>query len=225
MRFSVSPIFVLAALASQSLATVFVTNPISSSSFQGGKPFSIIWQNNAAPPADFGFATISLSVGSETLQEQVLQLAASVNVTNTTTLNVTVPPTAGANYDKYFIKFTSTTVQDPNNTAEPVEAFSALFALTGMSGQFNAAQQNAVAAANTNSSSPTASSPSTPNGSGSTGAQTKVPSGSPTTPSSTAASPAKTSTTPSQPANGAIFANVNFALFGALLLSGAGLLL
>jgi len=223
MRFSVNPLVVLAALASQTLATVFVTTPTSSSSFEAGKSFSVVWQNNGVAPTEFGFADIGLYVGSTTIQEQVVQLATSVNVTNTTTLNVTIDPSAGANYGKYFVRFTSISAQDPNNTAEPAEAFSALFGLTGMTGTFSATQQSAIDATNTNSSSPTAapaaSAPNTP--SSSSNNTLKASTGSSTTPSA----PAKTSTTPSQHASGAISTSINFALFGTLLLGGAGYLL
>ncbi|KAH9986280.1 hypothetical protein BJV77DRAFT_1071037 [Russula vinacea] len=119
----------LAALAPIAHATVFVTEPIASTSLPAGTASTINWQDDGTAPtlASFGPASIGLYAGSQ--QQQV------------NTINWTPDATSGPNYNSYFIKFVSLSLKDANQTQFNAEAFSAKFTLTGMTGTFNATVQ------------------------------------------------------------------------------------
>jgi len=168
----------LAALAPLAHATVFMTNPTASTKIPAGKAFTITWQDDGKTPnlTAFGPAFVGLFVGSQSVQTQ-LQEIGNVDVSKVSSLSWTPDATVGPNYDSYFIRITSVSLKDPNQTQFNAEAFSAKFSLSGMSGTFNSTVQAVV------SGSAAAS------GAASTAAAT---SGSPTKPSSSSAAAAST---------------------------------
>ncbi|KAF8497448.1 hypothetical protein F5888DRAFT_1698042 [Russula emetica] len=132
----------LAALAPLAHATVFITNPTASTNIPAGQSFTIAWQDDGNSPnlTAFGPATIGLYVGSPTVQTQ-LQLIANVDVSKVNSQAWTPDPSVGPNYGSYFIRFTSVSLKDPNQTQFNAEAFSAKFSLSGMTGTFNSTIQ------------------------------------------------------------------------------------
>jgi hypothetical protein len=90
----------------------------------------------------FGPASVGLYVGSVNQQSE-MQLIGNVDVSTVSQLSWTPDPTVGANFNAYFIRFTSVNLKDPNQTAINAneEAFSAKFTLTGMTGTFNSSIQ------------------------------------------------------------------------------------
>ncbi|KAH9974378.1 hypothetical protein BGW80DRAFT_1170560 [Lactifluus volemus] len=129
----------LAAILPSALATVYVTEPVASTSLAGGKPAAIKWQDDGNAPtlANFGPAAIALCVGSQ-IQQIVLQvISTNTDVSKVNTINWTPTATVGPDSDAYFIKFTSNGLQDVHNPQYPAEAFSAKFRMTDMTGAFN----------------------------------------------------------------------------------------
>ncbi|KAI9511372.1 hypothetical protein F5148DRAFT_1171988 [Russula earlei] len=148
-------VLAIAALAPLAQATVYVTNPVGSSSLPAGQPVSINWKDDGNSPtlAAFGLATVGLYAGNQQ-QQTLLQLISTVDVSKVSSLNWTPDATVGPNYNAYFLRFTSSNLTDPANPQYRAEAFSAKFTLTGMSGQFNATVQAEISGVGTASMGP-----------------------------------------------------------------------
>lgn len=138
-------------LLSNVLATVYMTSPTAQTTCTGGKQCSIAWNDDGKPPslAQFGMADVGVWVGSVTAQTQVQHIQAGVNVSTTAAIQFTIDPSVGPNGNFYFVRFTSASFQDPT-TLYPAEAFSAKFALTGMSGTLNSTVQAEISGASSN---------------------------------------------------------------------------
>ncbi|KAI0943398.1 hypothetical protein AcW1_002570 [Taiwanofungus camphoratus] len=136
----------LAAFVPTAFGTVYVTAPVSETSWAAGQNQSISWQDDGSTPslADFGNAKVSIYVGNANVQTEVQQIVPSVNVSTTQSIVFTPNPAAGANGDYYFIRFESLALKDAKNPQYPAEAFSAKFSLSGMSGSFNASVQSEI---------------------------------------------------------------------------------
>jgi len=108
-----------------------------------------------------------------------LQAIGNIDPSQVSQISFTPDPSVGENYDGYFIRFTSVSLKDPNMTSinANVEAFSAKFTLTGMTGKFNATIQAEISGS------------ANPSGAASTAAATT---GSKTQPSGTSAAAAST---------------------------------
>jgi len=133
----------LAVVAPLARATVYVTNPIATSSLAAGQPISITWQDDNKPPllAAFGPASIGLYAGNQQQQTLLQMIATNVDVSKVSTQSWTPSASVGPNFNSYFIRFTSNSAPDPTQSQFMAEAFSAKFALTGMTGTFNATVQ------------------------------------------------------------------------------------
>ncbi|KIM52553.1 hypothetical protein SCLCIDRAFT_1223621 [Scleroderma citrinum Foug A] len=207
------------ALAASALANVYLTAPVSSTSWPAGQQATITWQDDGQSPslASFGVAKFSIYVGNANEQTPLQLISANVSVANVSSLTFTPDPTIGPNSDEYFIRVESLNLKDAKSPQYPALAFSAKFTLTGMSGQFNTSVQQEIdgqstapiggtAAPTSGTSSPTAAPKTTASSSG----------------TSKAASP--TSTTKSNGADKhgvtslAGLVGVAAALFGAALL-------
>jgi len=170
----------LAALAPLAHATVFVTHPTNAVSIPAGQPFTITWIDDGKTPnlTAFGPCTVGLYVGSVTQQTQ-LQSIGNVDVSTVAQLSWTPDATVGPNFDSYFIRFTSVSLKDPNQTAisAPEEAFSAKFSLTGMTGTFNSTIQAEISGSASSGAASTAAATakSTPSGTTATAASTVKP--------------------------------------------------
>ncbi|GBE83580.1 hypothetical protein BKA93DRAFT_771683 [Sparassis latifolia] len=142
----------LAALAivPSALANVYITEPIATTSWPAGQQQTITWQDSGDYPSltQFGTASVGIFVGNALVQTQVQQIVASVNVSSTTSIVFTPDPTIGPESNEYFIRFQSLSLLQ-NGTNYPEEAFSAKFALSGMSGQFDAAESSEISGQST----------------------------------------------------------------------------
>jgi len=149
--FSSLLILSLAAVAPLAQATVFITNPIASSSLPAGQSVTITWQDDGSAPtlASFGPASIGLFAGSQQQQTLLQSIAENVDVSKVSSQTWTPDATVGPNFDSYFIRFTSNSFQDPTQPQFMAEAFSAKFTLTGMTGTFNATVQAQISGAAT----------------------------------------------------------------------------
>ncbi|KAF9811161.1 hypothetical protein IEO21_06614 [Rhodonia placenta] len=136
----------LTATIPATLANVYVTSPVKGTTWPAGQNQTISWEESgAAPTLDaFGLADVSIYVGNQIQQTSVQAIATNVNVSSTKSIIFTPNPSAGESGTFYFVRFESTTAKDPNNTAYPAEAFSATFALSGMTGTFTAEEQSQI---------------------------------------------------------------------------------
>jgi len=183
----------LAAVAPLAHATVYITSPVGSSSLPAGQPATINWQDDGTSPslAQFGPASIGLFVGNQQQQTLMQPIATDIDVSKVSTQSWTPDATVGPDSAVYFIRFTSNSFQDPNQPQFMAEAFSAKFALTGMTGTFNATIQAQISGA------PAASS----------AASTAAASGGSTTRATSTGSTAPSSAKASTTASGAASAN------------------
>jgi len=137
-------------LFSVAFATVFVTAPVASTIYSGGKPGATVsWMDDGNAPslAVFGSATISIYVGNAIQQTSLQVLSNNTDVSKASTITFTPDPTIGPNDADYFIRFESINGRD--NTSTPFEAFSAKFTLNSMTGTFPASVQAEIAGQST----------------------------------------------------------------------------
>jgi hypothetical protein len=146
-----SKVFVTLALASSVFATVFVTAPVASTTYSGGKPAVVTWQDSGSAPSlkDFGPAKISIYVGNAQQQTSLQTLNASVDVSLTNTINFTPDASIGPNSSEYFIRIESISLKDPTQPQYPALAFSAKFTLDSMTGTFSADIQSQISGQST----------------------------------------------------------------------------
>ncbi|KAF8273586.1 hypothetical protein EI94DRAFT_1676170 [Lactarius quietus] len=152
-------VLVLAVIAPSVHATVFVTEPTAATSWPAGQVATITWQDDGNSPnlTAFGPCLIGLYVGSQTQQTLLQTIATNVNVANVSSQTWTPDATVGPNGSNYFIRFTSNSLPNPTQANAFAEAFSAKFALSGMTGTFNSSIQSEINGATTGGSSTPAS--------------------------------------------------------------------
>lgn len=143
--------FIVLALAAQAFATVFITSPVASTTFSGGKQATISWQDDGASPSlkDFGPAKVSIYVGNAQQQTSLQLITASVDVSTTASIQFTPDPTIGPNSNQYFVRVESLSLKDATQPQYPALAFSAKFAMDNMSGTFSDAAQAQIAGQST----------------------------------------------------------------------------
>ncbi|KAI0342417.1 hypothetical protein BDW22DRAFT_1429257 [Trametopsis cervina] len=137
-----SAIFAVAALASSAVAVPAMTAPVASTVWPAGQQQTIQWSDNGSPPTatDFGDCSVGIFVGGTTVEAEVQRIADNVAIATLTSIAFTPNPAVGPNLNEYFIRFTSNTCKDASGF--PCEAFSAKFALSGMTGTFNSTIQS-----------------------------------------------------------------------------------
>lgn len=113
---------------------------------------------NTPTVASVGPCTVDLYTGSMTQQTKLQNLAASVDVSKTSSISATIDPTVGQSGNYYFVRFTSLGLKDTTNPAYYYEAFSAKFTINSMTGTFSAAVLAELAANSTTSSTAAAAS-------------------------------------------------------------------
>lgn len=150
----------LAVAATPALAELSVTAPIASTKCTGGQTCQVSWNDNGrgVTLAQQGNMTIALYTGGAQQQTflQPIAYPEAVNVSTTSAVVFTVDPTIGPNGADYFIRFSSTSLNQ-NNSANPYLSFSAKFTLEGMSGTFNSSVQAQISSASSNSQTSTGS--------------------------------------------------------------------
>jgi len=136
-----SKALVVLAFASTAFATVFVTAPIASTTYNAGQSAAVQWQDDGNAPtlAAFGPSKISIYAGNAQQQTSLQLLNGSVDVSQVSSITFTPDPTIGPNSNEYFIRFESLSLKDSTQPQFPALAFSAKFTLAGMTGTFSAA--------------------------------------------------------------------------------------
>jgi len=142
---------VLASLCSSAFATLFITQPVATTTCVGGQTCNIAWEDNGVAPslAQWGNASVNLYTGNALQQTLIQPITASVDVATTNAIQFTVNPAAGQNGDFYFIRVSSLTLMDATNPQFPELAFSAKFTLSSMTGTFNATVSAQIAGTST----------------------------------------------------------------------------
>ncbi|KAL5531086.1 hypothetical protein ACEPAG_3962 [Sanghuangporus baumii] len=115
------------------LASIFITHPYQGISCSGGSECTVTWADDGRTPllADIGPSDFALYQGTNTL---VQQLAAGLDVSQTRVLTFTPNIDAGPNANSYWIKMSSLSAKNPNDTSQPYTSFSGFFTLDNMSG-------------------------------------------------------------------------------------------
>ncbi|KAI9464081.1 hypothetical protein BJY52DRAFT_1184472 [Lactarius psammicola] len=133
----------LAAVAPSALATVFITSPTANTAWPAAQQATITWQADGNSPdlKSFGPSFIGLYAGNQQQQTLLQPIASDVDVSAVSSVTWQPNPTVGPNFDSYFIRFTSNNFADPTQAQFKVQAFSAKFTLSGMTGTFNATVQ------------------------------------------------------------------------------------
>ncbi|PWN19737.1 hypothetical protein BCV69DRAFT_31392 [Microstroma glucosiphilum] len=193
MQFSIIASALLALASSPALATLYFTNPISSSNEDGGSTFRIKWEDKGSPAlSSWGGINLYLATGDTSTQYKLDTIASDLS-TSRTSYKYKVPANVGPSGTYYFIRAESTKTA-ANGTANDL-AFSAKFKLEQMTGTFNSTVLSAAKAAATvdASSASTAASSAAGSATSSSSKMSTVASG-----SSTSASTATTSGTAAQ---------------------------
>ncbi|OCH92787.1 hypothetical protein OBBRIDRAFT_886026 [Obba rivulosa] len=167
--------FALAVLAQSACATIFITSPVASTSWTAGQQQNINWMDDGTVPslATFGPASVGVYIGTVNQQIMVQEIVSSVDVSTTSSIAFTPDPTMGSDGAVYFIRFQSLNAKD-NTTGYPLEAFSSKFTLTGMSGNFNATEEQDINAGSGSASAASAPATSAPAGSSTSAGLTKA---------------------------------------------------
>ncbi|KAG7451676.1 uncharacterized protein BT62DRAFT_441885 [Guyanagaster necrorhizus] len=141
--FSKSSAFVLFGLTTSVLATVYITDPISSTVWNAGNNVTVSWEDDGTSPTleEFGAAKFAIAVGNSQEQTTLQVIAENVNVATVSSLQFIPSANIGATSNEYFIRVDSNDLKDANNSAIPALSFSAKFTIDGMSGSFNSSVQ------------------------------------------------------------------------------------
>ncbi|RSH90930.1 hypothetical protein EHS25_010106 [Saitozyma podzolica] len=156
---AITTLIALLALAHSALAGVYITSPVAGTVATGGQVLNVSWADDGNTPtvASVGPCTVDLYTGSMTQQTKLQNLAASVDVSKTSSISATIDPTVGQSGNYYFVRFTSLGLKDATNSAYYYEAFSAKFTINSMTGTFSASVLAELAANSTTSSTTAAS--------------------------------------------------------------------
>ncbi|KAH7928819.1 hypothetical protein BV22DRAFT_1003967 [Leucogyrophana mollusca] len=135
--------FVTLALAASVLADVYITSPVSGTTFTAGQPATISWEDNGQSPslAQFGPAEVSIYVGNAIQQTSLQTISSNVNVSSNASIVFTPDGTIGPNSNEYFIRVQSLSLMDAAQPQYPALAFSAKFTMANMTGTFSSAAQ------------------------------------------------------------------------------------
>jgi len=138
-----SSAFVVLSLSASALANLYITQPVSSTTWTGGQQSTVSWQDDGQQPslAQFGLAMVSIYAGNSQQQTLLQTITPSVDTSKTQTIVFTPDPTIGPSTDEYFIRFQSLNLKDSTNPQYPALAFSAKFSMASMTGTFNASVQ------------------------------------------------------------------------------------
>jgi hypothetical protein len=132
-------------VSAAALAVPFITNPVASTTAQGGQKMTITWQDSGSGASlkDFGPATVGIYAGNAN-QQAKLQDCGSVDVGAASSWDCNVDPSIGPNSNQYFIRMDSVSLKDATNKQFPAQSFSAKFSLAGMSGKFTDTVQKLI---------------------------------------------------------------------------------
>jgi len=144
-----SKALVISSLFSVAFATVYVTTPVASTTYKAGEVAVATWMDDNIAPLlpQFGLASIAIFVGNADQQTRLQVLTPSIDVSKTMSFNFTPNADIGPDGQEYFLRFQSLSLTDAKG--QPVESFSALFTLTGMTGTFASSVQAEIAGQST----------------------------------------------------------------------------
>ncbi|GAA6042607.1 hypothetical protein JCM8097_003155 [Rhodosporidiobolus ruineniae] len=137
----------LAALAPAALAKVYIYKPVEASHYQPGDSFTVSWRDDGTSPSwtSWGASSIGLYTGSATSQTLLATLGHVDDAATTPAMKITIDGGWGPDSDQqYFIRVQSDAGTDAT-TSDPLQAFSARFTLSGMTGTFSSAVQAQLA--------------------------------------------------------------------------------
>ncbi|ELU35840.1 GPI-anchored domain-containing protein [Rhizoctonia solani AG-1 IA] len=112
--------------------------PVASTVCEAGKPCTIKWQDNGKTPtlAEMGDVLVGVYAGGAQ-QQTMMQNLGATNAASASTIQFTPDPAMGEDSDAYFIKMVSVSRPDAANPSYKESAYSAKFALKGMTGKFS----------------------------------------------------------------------------------------
>ncbi|KAG9024189.1 hypothetical protein FRB95_011961 [Tulasnella sp. JGI-2019a] len=168
MRTSTALLFA-ASLIGQAAATIYVTQPVASTTCPAGQPCTVAWNDDGTTPAlgTIGACSIDLCTGGVQTQTCLQNIAPSMDVSQNAQVQFNPDASIGENGAMWFIKFTSINYKDPATPQFAFTSFSAKFTLTGMTGTFNSTVQaeiSGAAVAATSASASAATVPAAPTG-------------------------------------------------------------
>ncbi|WVR06492.1 hypothetical protein IAU60_003523 [Kwoniella sp. DSM 27419] len=149
-----SYLLIAAAALQPVLAGVYITSPVAGTSAIGGQVIEVKWADDGNTPTvgSVGPCSVDIYTGSTNNQIKLQNLAASVDVSKTSSISATIDPSIGQDDSHYFVRFTSLNLKSPSNPQYPYEAFSAMFSISAMTGTFNSTTLAAISAGNGTSS-------------------------------------------------------------------------
>lgn len=141
----------LLALSAGALAKPFITEPISTTTWQAGTPQTVSWNDDGTAPtlAAFGPAKISIYVGNAQQQTLLQTITPSLDISTAGSVVFTPDPSIGPNGNEYFIRIESISLKDPTTPTAPALSFSAKFTMSGMTGTFSPDVQAQINGAST----------------------------------------------------------------------------
>ncbi|KAJ9117910.1 hypothetical protein QFC20_000191 [Naganishia adeliensis] len=122
-------VFASLTLASSALAGVYITNPVVNSTARPGELFTIRWVDDGTTPhlATIGSSQIALYTGSPTQQTFLQELAASIDVSTSNSVDAWIDSNLGPSGEYYFIRITSNSLKDTAQPQYPYQSYSARF--------------------------------------------------------------------------------------------------
>ncbi|KAG8902171.1 hypothetical protein FRB99_004808 [Tulasnella sp. 403] len=126
-------------LVSHAAATIYTTQPVSSSKCSATLVCKVDWQEDGVAPllGQIGPVSIDLCSGSQFQQVCVQNISPSIDVSLSSSTTFRADPHIGPTGQWYFVKYTALNFADPPNPTVPFTAYSAKFSLVGMMGPFN----------------------------------------------------------------------------------------
>jgi len=148
MRASTALLFA-ASLVGQAAATIYVTQPVASTSCIAGQACTVAWNDDGTTPAlgTIGACSIDLCTGGVQTQTCLQNIAPSMDVSQNAQVQFLPDATVGENGAMWFIKFTSINYKDPATPTFAFTSFSAKFTLSGMTGTFNSTVEAQISGA------------------------------------------------------------------------------
>ncbi|WWC62768.1 uncharacterized protein I303_105365 [Kwoniella dejecticola CBS 10117] len=149
-----SYVLIAAAALQPVLAGVYITSPVAGTPATGGQVLEVKWADDGKTPTvgSVGPCSVDIYTGSVNNQIKLQNLAASVDVSKTSSISATIDPSIGQDDSHYFVRFTSLSLKSESNPQYPYEAFSAMFTINSMTGKFDSATLAAIDAGNSTSS-------------------------------------------------------------------------
>ncbi|GAA6023195.1 hypothetical protein JCM10207_004476 [Rhodosporidiobolus poonsookiae] len=134
---SFASLALLSALVAPALAKVYIYKPVESSKYAPGDTFTVSWRDDGESPSwtEWGASTIGLYTGSATSQTLLTTLGTVDDAAKSPAQRITIDGGWGPDSSEYFIRVQS--VSGVATNGDPLQAFSARFTLTGMTGEWS----------------------------------------------------------------------------------------